>query len=341
MRKRGVKRSAPPPPTGMAGDHNCTESTCQFYLHSHDKTCPISGIHYAGFEVSSYDKNDYRTWKSGNATTSVGTKRPKKRRGKVATSEVLEEQASNMIRLLLFSAARIECNSDALKEMQAKADAVANAYTKQQFALKQQPFYTDIYRLKASILSEPLPLTIFESSTRLIAYYTAVILQIWKLVQQFYVPAKDKKYDESGTEIVPRLNFEQLCLAILYMMRQGITHQGVEILPKDAFLAQHLPGANYFSYFGLEKSNMSKGERIISSAFENAPDTKFLCLNVDALPMYNAEEQKIVQVQGYNVAAKVSTNGQLLFMPKSRKASSSAAGRGGEVNNGNGRKIIE
>lgn len=315
-KKRGVKRA--PPPTAGEG-HICTETACQLYLHTHDKTCPITGIHYAGFEVSSYDKHDYRTWKSGNATTTASAQgKVKKRRGKIASEETLEERATNMIRLLLFSNARMECNRDALKDMQSKADQCIETYTRKQLLLKQQPFYTDVYRFKAAIMSEPLPLTIFEPSTSLIAYYAAVILQIWKLVQTFYVPLKDKKYDEQGIEIVPRLNFDHVALAILYMMRQGIQHMGVEILPRDEFLLQHLPGANYLSYFKLEKSGMSKGERIISNAFENAPNAKALCLNIEALPVHHADEQKIVRVEGYNVEAKVSSSGQLLFMPKSR-----------------------
>lgn len=267
----------------------------------------------------------------------------KKRRGKVASEELLEERASNMVRLLLFSNERIECNKAAIREMQQKADNLEEAYKRKQLANSQQPFWTDLYRFRGHIMSERLPLDIFEPSTSLISYYSAVIMQIWKHVQENHVPVKDKKYDEHGVEIVPRINFDHVSLAILYMMRQGIkTLEGLELLPRDVFLEEHLPGANLFSYFGLAKNDMSKGEHIIGQAIENCTDLRKMVLNMEALPVHHLNEQKIVHVEGYRVQAKVSSNGQLLFMPKSRGAPAAAprppvrAGGGG-VGGGGGK----
>lgn len=262
-----------------------------------------------------------------------------KRRGVLPKDEELEARASTIVDLLLFSNARIARNNQAIKDMQAEADAACLTYSKRRMANGQYPFWTDVYRLTGHFLSKPLPLTIFERNVGLHDYYVAIIMQVWKRVQMFLVPQREKKYDEQHVEIVPRVDFEQVCLSAMYTMRQGMHVNGLILLPKDDFLLLHLPVARDLSYFKLDKTCISKGDKIITTAYENAfkggASALEMQINLNELPVYRNEEEELEWVAGANVPAKRSVEGNLLFMPQARSNSvraeppSPRASRGG------------
>lgn len=57
----------------MGEIHICSESSCSLFAFSQRQTCPISGIQWAN-ATASYDKNDYRTWRTGGTVqTSDGS----------------------------------------------------------------------------------------------------------------------------------------------------------------------------------------------------------------------------------------------------------------------------
>ena len=246
---------------------------------------------------------------------------PTKRRGLLPNMEDLQAKASCIVDLLLFSNARVARNNDAIKEMQAESEAARITYMKRKAAERQQPYWTDVYRLMGHFLSKPLPLTIFERNVSLHDYYVAIILQVWKRIQMFHVVEKDKKYDEHNVEIVPRIDFEQVALSTMYTMRQGMHVSGHVLLPKDDFLLLHLPVARDLSYFKLNKTCISKGDKIITQAYENAFNAKApltdILINLNELPVYKNEEA-VEWVAGSNVPAKRDVSGVLLFMPQAR-----------------------
>ncbi|MBX9635989.1 MAG: hypothetical protein K2Q45_00370 [Nitrosomonas sp.] len=316
--------------------HVCTETACTLYLHTANQTCPISGFQHATM-VSNYNKNNSRTWnlKLEHVYLGVGKRetepavvapdqRPqKKRRGTIPHQEQLSNHASNIVNLLLFSNARIERNNEAVRIAQLEAEEARQTHLKTRALQKQQPFWTDVYRLTGHHLCKPLPLTIFERNNNLHDYYVNIILQVWERVQKFYVLPKDKVYDLNGIEIVPRLDFTCICLGTMYIMRQGLRLNQHMLLPKDDFLLLNLPVGNELVFFKIEKSDINKGDKIITDAYLNAFAIKApiseIVTDINSLPEHREDENEIVHVHGATVPAKINGSGQFLFMPQSRK----------------------
>jgi hypothetical protein len=319
--------------------HVCTQTSCNMYQHAPIQTCPISGFQH-GSIVSNYDKNNSKTWnlKLEHVYTGVGKKEvdappplraggnephTKKRRGTLPQQEDLEHKASTIVNLLLFSNCRIDRNNEAIRQCQLEAEEARQTHLKKRTLEKQQPFWTDVYRLTGRYLSRPLPLTIFERNVNLHDYYVNIIMQVWERVQKFYILPGDKVYDEHGIEIVPRLDFGCISLGTMYIMRQGLRVGQHMLLPKDDFLLINLPIANELTFFNIQKSTINKGDKIITKAYENAfianAPIAEIVINLNALPEKREDEDRIVHVEGAKVPAKLNSSGQILFMPQSRK----------------------
>lgn len=320
--------------------HVCTQTSCTLYEHAPDQTCPISGFQH-GSIVSNYDKNNSKTWNlklehvyagAGKKEADIGgggggeeEPHTKKRRGTLPKQEDLEHSASTMVNLLLFSKCRVDRNNEAVRQYQLEAEEARQTHLKKRTMEKQQPFWTDVYRLTGRYLSRPLPLTIFDRNVNLHDYYVNIIMQVWERVQKFYVLPAEKVYDEHGIEIVPRLDFGCICLGTMYIMRQGLRVGQHMLLPKDDFLLINLPIANELPFFKLEKCTINKGDKIITRAYENAfianaPITEIV-INLNVLPEKREDEDQIVYVEGAKVPAKLNSSGQILFMPQSRRIS--------------------
>ncbi len=336
--------------------HVCSERACEHYGNSHAQTCHISGFQF-GSKVSDYNRNDHRTWnlkpepscaidprqlltQSGpaafsNPPAAAAAKRempdeeaqqqPVAKRVFLQKKLSIEDQtfiASGMVKLLLYSRNRIARNKEAITNFQHEAGEARVTYVRQQLHNQQLPYWSDIYRLIGHFSSQELPLVEFVFSPNLHDYYVSVILQVWKKVMLYYISPHDKEYEPDGTtEIQPRVKFDDVCLGVLYVMRQGVRFNGHVFLPKDDFLLMNLPiGSDLAAYFGIRKNRISKGEKILDQTYTNAMASNVpindLLIDVAALP--EKREEQLVQVPG-QVAAIITTNGEKLFMPKSRK----------------------
>lgn len=300
--------------------HLCSEYECPYYSETHSQVCPISRIQLGGGPAtSSYDAGDFRTWyaKMDTGTAATGTATgtanavpppPLPVRHRVITADELTARASAMVKLLLFSKFRVWCNNVAYTGYKQESRDSLITYRKSQLAKRQPMHMTDKYRLQAHFTSQRLPYTIYEFSPGLHDYYVSICMQVWSMALQFYVPCHEKRYDPSDgvTEIAPRLDFEQLCLGVMYTMRQGRSVQGVTLLPKDDFLLLNMPLISHLTAFGIGKNQVTKGEKVISQMYENAMavrvDLRVLAIDVNLLPQKNDD-----------------SSGEKLFMPTSRK----------------------
>jgi len=61
-----------------------------------------------------------------------------------------------------------------------------------------------------------------------------------------------------------------MCLAVLYMLREGMTVKGVKLCAKDNLVADKLPSLNSLSFFGYAKSKYTKAERFLRTALHHA-----------------------------------------------------------------------
>lgn len=280
--------------------HICSVSSCTIYHETHNQTCHLSGIKHGTME-SSYDKNDSRTWYS-KPTSSSGPLPQKKERDPplkkqkrtihhhILTDEVVKFKASELVIKLLFSNARSKRNQDAILEHKRDATTARNTYITQRQKQRQLPYLTDVYRLVGHFTSQPLPLMEYEYDESLHDYYVNVIFQVWCLALKYYIPPQLKEYDEKGAEIIPRLDLTDIALGTMYVMRQGLMHGNVVLLPRDEFLLVSLPLIHEMSYFDINKKKITKGNAIITDTYNNAIASGIIpTLDVTQLPEKNGK----------------------------------------------------
>lgn len=240
---------------------------------------------------------------------------------KRATDEELRAIVSGMIKLLLYSPNRVNRNREAIKAHLQEANEARNTYERQQHKNKQLPFFTDIYRLVGKYTSKPLPFDEFVYSPNLHDYYVSIVMQVWNMVMRYYTPLGEKEYEEDGvTEIPPRVDVGNVCLGVLYSMRQGVRYNGNTMLEKDDFLLMNLPtGPDLLNYFNIRKRRVSVGEKIVTQTYENAQaenaPLSALLIDVTLLP----EKREEQHFDDGPVPMIITTNGERLFMPQTRK----------------------
>lgn len=317
--------------------HVCSENTCRLYAASHDGTCPVSGIQY-GTMISSYDKNDSRTWYSRPHLETYATpattapllsapplSTPVVAAAKVLALEIQKDCASGIIRLLLWSSKRETRNKLVHDRLVDEANNACSNYIKSQRQMHHQlPFWTDMYRIRCFMMSAEPMLQILQYDEMLHDYYVAIICQIWDRIVRFR-PDKSEKLTRSDLEAVS--------LGVLYGMRQGkYERKGVVILSKDDFLAQELPPIQELNfYFGVDRSNLTRGQKLLRAAFDNAFElgvphseieldmaaiTQIAAVAVDTTVLSSSLG---VTRDARNRRVKITNKGEVLFMPVSRK----------------------
>jgi hypothetical protein len=309
--------------------HICTEQT-----HADGHTCPISGRMFNADRVSSYAKDDPRTWNSkpeisgGTRAVPLSKRKRATNTHKELTDDEVTQKATAMVKLLLYSSVRAALNRDAILRHEQEAKDAVCTYTKQQMQNKQLPFWTDMYRIVSYYSAQPLPYVEFCFDQTRCDYYVHVIRHMWKRIQLYYalssVSSSSSSGGGTGAGGPPRLHFEHACLGILYAMRQGVIKQNHELLPKDNFLLLNLPCGQDLQHFNIQRNSMSKGETILECALNNAlykahVSVQELQLNMLDMPVVHEAANNIVQVEHTQVPVKIGSNGEKLFMPTSRR----------------------
>jgi len=226
-----------------------------------------------------------------------------------------------MVKLLLYSSERrdlIERHHQ--QNIQDGEDAASQYIYNQIMEERQLPYATDIYLYKAYHSCKGVPLKEFTFDRDLHDYYVFIILEVWGMVQRFHVRKNQKRYD-GEEEIVPRLTFDAISLGTLYLMRKGYKYGNIELLPADDFLLLNLPQVNTYNEFGLEKSLITQGDKLITDAYQNAFNDQApiadIVLDLEKMPRRLTHEVK--QNENGRGLVKISSNGEKLFMPTSRK----------------------
>lgn len=279
--------------------HVCSETRCEYYAHQLNKTCPVSGIvmEHTLVSLNTYDKNDSRTWKkeseliaSGSTAPTPANVIPKKPKKKQIDNKTLLFPAEEIIVQLLYSHHRVRCNEAALQNLEENAKKAKQTYINERFKKRQLPFLSDLCRITTTVFSKELPYVIFTMNYAFIAYYKAIIMHVWQLVVKYAVPYKQKVYDpQSGIELVPRIDFDSIALAIMYAMRQGMEFEGMQALPLDEFLQDNLPRlSDLDTYFSISQNKVTRGTTLLLNVYQNAKNDGAsmheICLDVSKLP---------------------------------------------------------
>lgn len=280
--------------------HLCSASRCEYYAHSHTKTCPISGIvmEHSIVAQNTYDKNDSRTWKQeselAGALSESRISVVEKKRKHSPMETILRNNAENVVVNLLYSSNREKRNKVAYEAMAERAKKARQTYVNGRFKKRQLPYASDICRVTATVFAEPLPYVIYSYDEMMILYYVEIIIQVWHMVHKYAVPHKEKVYDMDNKEVVPRIDFESVALATLYAMREGMDYEGVVALPRDVFLFENLPQLNDLdTYFGVSQNKITKGTTLLLMVYNNAKNdgaaVEDVCINLALLPDKDAE----------------------------------------------------
>jgi hypothetical protein len=263
--------------------HVCSKTSCEYYGAQHDQTCHVSGIQH-GTVVSSYDANDYRTWKPQIPAaahqpipTSTGKKRktfsaPSSKATAAAASDIAE-RAETIVVNLLFSSMRTQRNLTATITHRKAAQKSKQSYAYERKTHHHQlPYLSELHKRSAWALQCELPLKELERDDSLIAYYVAVIVQLYNKVRTHCV-------------FEHRIDPDAIALGALYMLRQGYIDDGRVFLAVDAFLAEHLPRINDMVFFGFDRNKITDGMRMLLALYTSvkiAPEA--LMLDVTLLP---------------------------------------------------------
>lgn len=319
--------------------HLCSENTCTLYSADPSGTCPVSGIQY-GAVVSSYDRNDPRTWYSrpafeGGSAPEAPTEPPPAKRvvrrpvAEPLTEEQKAKRAADLVKLLLWSPERVTRNRTVLKQLEESAQTACDNYVDLQRQEGQPPIWTDLFRIRGHMMSQQALLQVLPFDESQHDYYVSLLTQVWDRAVRFYVRGPRPV---NVPEPLPRREFDCVALAALYGMRQGDYHrEGVSILPRDEFLARELPVIfDLEPYFGISADLITRGQKILRRAFDNAfadkvppgqieLDTGRIAQAAQPTAAAAATPAAVVTRDERNRQVKITHKGERLFMPISRR----------------------
>lgn len=315
--------------------HVCSESACTLYGADPTGTCPVSGIQY-GTVLSSYDRNDSRTWYSrpfleGGGKSATLPAPPPSTVPAASAPPVTKgvdnipdaqkrDLVVNVIRLLLWSTKRETRNEIIRKQLTDESNAACDNLIKVCALQKQVPFWTDLFRIRGYMMSQQPMLQVLQHNETLQDYYATIILQVWDRVLRFRSEVMEK---------LSRVDLEAVAFGVLYGMgHYGYYKNGVCIWTKDEFLTQELPPIHELdTYFLVKRSLVTRGQKLLRRAFDYAFTNKVphseIELDMAAITRAAAStvdpEIAIVTRDTRNRKVKITNKGEVLFMPVSRK----------------------
>jgi hypothetical protein len=106
-------------------------------------------------------------------------------------------------------------------------------------------------------------------------------------------------------------------------MKDGISQDGKIMLPRDDFLKNHLPKIGDLErYFGVGRDRIQLGKKIITASIIHSVKKRgHASLEAREMITISAEQKETFQRMKdiSKVPVKLSTSGETLFMPQSRK----------------------
>lgn len=307
--------------------HICSVASCQLYGFSSTQTCPLSGLQW-GLCTANYDRNDFRTWKSGgvvetrasgdqlhkilldvvldNEKEAIEEEKEKKqteeksafkkrRTVKPTSNATLLEKARTLVETLLFSSHRRACNIKSLSVLKKQADHAKQTYVASRKSMRQLPYLTDLIRLTSHYMQRPLPLLEVPRCHYTIEYYAHAVMTVWNHIVLYC----EKEVDaQSGEEILPRFNFDTVVIGVLYSMRHGVTMGDVQILPQDSLLSSLLPEIRDLNFFAIEKRAVTQGCQLVTTTYRRAVGLHNILPNqlvLDTVSLPHASEKLVIK----------------------------------------------
>lgn len=255
--------------------HWCDEQcTCTSIDHlDGGYICRISGIRYDSI------KSD--TWFTGHRVTATHqeNKDPLKLvrntdfKVNANSSDTIRQQqhlyvSRKQVMAILFSSDRLYMEQRKYVEMKNEAEKVVHKYMKT-CEKKQQPIiFTHVVQLYINQMNRrhifrnllPKKRTIVE----VVEHYSNIACQYWRLVTQ-KIPL--------GIQTPALFPIKTFIVSILYIMKGGLCLGGVQVIPKDKYLASILPEANTLDSYNINKPAFTACKNNILKAYRESSET--------------------------------------------------------------------
>lgn len=319
----------------LGATHVCSESECDLYAGSgNGTTCPVSGAQYQS-ETSSYSRSDARTWNEAPASKAKAKKRPRAeppphaergksgsnrltvaKKMKAMSEETVKRMSGDIVTRLLFGVERVRRNDAEIEQHRVRAEKRCDKYRRSMLAQRQRPYESVLECIAAECARQPLPLREYEFSDALYNYYTDIVHQVWTQIIRYLG-------EDAAAKTVRHCDPETVCVSTLYSMRDGLTQTGRMMLPADPFLRDNLPAVgDLATYFGIERSRLSQGSHVLTAALKYSLQTYGqAALRADLMAIATADDVRAFEhaKEHARVPIKMSSSGETLFMPQSRK----------------------
>lgn len=257
--------------------HRCSQDTCHAQTAG---VCRISGASYASSGTSSYDQGDYRTWKSKTADDSVYrgnshdtiheatrpliTEIKKEEKGEAPKKKRRyhgygSRQITSLLSSLLYGSERKDINQRIEQERQVIQDKQMSIYMETARKHRIPIDLVVLVRIRdcAPISTKLKPLCIEPYDSTRVEHYVDIVLQMLKMAYTYV------------EDITPACA-SSIALATLYEMRMGYTLDGVELIPRDAYMEAMLPRLADLVHFDIQKRQITQGRGLIEMAFQEA-----------------------------------------------------------------------
>jgi hypothetical protein len=214
------------------------------------------------------------------------TKKPKVKKTRATVAgHFLTQRVETIVMDLLFSSIRTQRNLAATANYRKIAQKARQAYAyERKTRHKQLPYLSELHKRSACAIQSALPLSELAFDPSMVAYYVAVIRQLWEKLCTHI--AFDHRIDQ-----------ETVALGVLYMMRQPYVHDGRVILAEDEFLRNHLPRISDMVFFGYDRDKITEGMSMLLKLYSTsnlAPES--LMLDVSRLPERNASNKLYIKL---------------------------------------------
>lgn len=259
----------------LGGLHYCTQRSCKYYLDPNNRgICHVSGAKYTQ-PVTAYSRNPTHSFRRASRGLSKGKPRPKRRqqskpqedpmgmtrrkrpahqeeeedeeeakrlrrieRHKKRTrhegvSKDLEsaraymEQAKQIVCDLLWSKKRDRIVEHAIEKRETLTRRAIQAYREERSAAQEFVNEFDLLCIKTNVALSQIILAKVQRDDARLRYYQSAIWTAWGFCQRCPYAA------ETGRAVA----FGDHAIAFVYLMREGLSLEGVELVPRDDYLA--------------------------------------------------------------------------------------------------------
>ena len=250
--------------------HHCHSACCgEKILCDSIETCTITGQQFSSEQVRTYgiatrvqtnmaaDKSDplkYSREANGTITKSSGVHNMKIEQCKMIAKSILHS--------FLFSVVRFNSENHKLTELERDAEKMVNKYKRHIEKIGRPKNYISMITIYMNqIKKRPSRLNLLKMPLReqneLIHNYTRELIGYWKMLLF---------KTNQGITSPSQFSFKVFVPACLYIMKNGVSMNGVDIIRRSQFLSTCLPETNTLDLYSISKTPFTTSKNHITQA---------------------------------------------------------------------------